>query len=126
MRAADSLVVLRAIVRDDAVQARAADEHARPGAWVSHLVLAEVVWTLASTYGHGHEDIEDAVEMLLEHDSFVLEDPHVVSAALDSFRRSRRVGFVDCLILETARRAGHLPLGTFDRDMAKLDGAERL
>jgi hypothetical protein len=29
-------------------------------------------------------------------------------------------------MLETARRAGHLPLGTFDRNLAKLPGAERL
>jgi hypothetical protein len=27
----------------------------------------------------------------------------------------RILGFSDCLILETARKAGHLPLGTFDR-----------
>ena len=32
----------------------------------------------------------------------------------------------DCLMLEVARKAGHLPLGTFDRDLAKLRGAERL
>jgi predicted nucleic acid-binding protein len=36
------------------------------------------------------------------------------------------LGFSDCLVLESARKAGHLPLGTFDRDLAKLDGAERL
>jgi predicted nucleic acid-binding protein len=36
------------------------------------------------------------------------------------------LGFSDCLVLEIARQAGHLPLGTFDRDLAKLDGAERL
>jgi len=28
--------------------------------------------------------------------------------------------------LEVARKAGHLPLGTFDRDLAKTDGAQRL
>jgi predicted nucleic acid-binding protein len=36
------------------------------------------------------------------------------------------LGFSDCLILEAARKAGHLPVGTFDRDLSKLDGAERL
>jgi predicted nucleic acid-binding protein len=36
------------------------------------------------------------------------------------------VSFTDCLVLEVARKAGHLPLGTFDRDLAKLDGAHRL
>jgi hypothetical protein len=29
-------------------------------------------------------------------------------------------------VLETARKAGHLPLGTFDRDLAKLEGTNRL
>ena len=35
-------------------------------------------------------------------------------------------GFSDNLIVEIARKNGHLPLGTFDRDLAKVDGAERL
>ncbi len=36
------------------------------------------------------------------------------------------VDFSDCLVLEAARKAGHGPLGTFDRDPARLDGAELL
>jgi predicted nucleic acid-binding protein len=36
------------------------------------------------------------------------------------------VGFSDCLILEVARKSGHLPLGTFDRDLSKLAGAHKL
>jgi predicted nucleic acid-binding protein len=35
-------------------------------------------------------------------------------------------GFPDRLVLEIARKAGHLPLGTFDRGLAKLEGAQRL
>ena len=30
------------------------------------------------------------------------------------------------VVLEIARKAGHLPLGTFDKALSKLDGAERL
>ena len=37
-----------------------------------------------------------------------------------------RLGFSDCLMVELARKAGHLPLGTFDRNVAKLDGVQRL
>jgi predicted nucleic acid-binding protein len=48
------------------------------------------------------------------------------AAALAHFRRSPSLGFSDCLALEIARKSGHLPLGTFDRDLAKLDGGERL
>jgi hypothetical protein len=29
-------------------------------------------------------------------------------------------------MLEIARKAGHLPLGTFDRGLAKIDGTSRL
>jgi predicted nucleic acid-binding protein len=42
------------------------------------------------------------------------------------FRRRPAVGFSDCLILEVAQKAGYGPLGTFDRDLAKLDGAQKL
>jgi hypothetical protein len=41
-------------------------------------------------------------------------------------RRKRRRGAFYCLVLEVARKAGHMPLGTFDRNLAKLDGAQRL
>jgi predicted nucleic acid-binding protein len=49
-----------------------------------------------------------------------------VAAALEQYRKRPALEFSDCLILETARKAGHLPLGTFDRNLAKLDGAEGL
>jgi hypothetical protein len=29
-------------------------------------------------------------------------------------------------MLEAARKAGHLPLGTFDRNLGRLEGAQRL
>jgi len=29
-------------------------------------------------------------------------------------------------VLEVARKAGHLPLGTFDRELGKLEGAQKL
>ena len=50
----------------------------------------------------------------------------LVTSALEQFKERPALGFSDCLVLQTARKAGHLPLGTFDRDLAKLDGAARL
>jgi hypothetical protein len=29
-------------------------------------------------------------------------------------------------MVEISRKAGHTPLGTFDRDLGKIDGAQRL
>jgi predicted nucleic-acid-binding protein len=56
----------------------------------------------------------------------VVQDPDVVAAALARFRKRSKVGFSDCMVLEVARKAGHMPLGTFDRHLAKLDGTELL
>ena len=64
--------------------------------------------------------------MLLSHERLVLQDADVVEAALDLFRSRPSLGFSDCLMLEMARKAGHLPLGTFDRRLARIPGAVRL
>ena len=37
-----------------------------------------------------------------------------------------RMSFSDCLVLEIARKADHLPLGTFDRPFSRLDGVQKL
>ncbi len=126
MRAVDTNVLVRLVTRDDAKQASAADAFIAPGAWVSQLVLAETVWVLESVYGLDSTRCALAVEMLLQHATLTLQDPEVVGAALERFRQRPAVGFTDCLVLEIARKAGQLPLGTFDRNLAKLDGAERL
>jgi predicted nucleic-acid-binding protein len=64
--------------------------------------------------------------MLLNQEAVSLQDADVVTAALDEYRRRPSLGFSDCLVLEIARKAGHLPLGTFDKNLGKLDGVERL
>jgi len=64
-----------------------------------------------------------AIDMLLQHEHLTIQDADVVEAALRTFRSSA-VGFTDCLLLATARKAGHLPLGTFDLRLSRLDGAE--
>lgn len=64
--------------------------------------------------------------MLLNHKHLILQDSEVVGAALEIFRARPALGFSDCLLLELARKAGHLPLGTFDRDLSKFDGTQKL
>jgi predicted nucleic-acid-binding protein len=126
MRAVDTNLVVRLIVRDETAQTAAAEEFINSGAWVSHLVLAETIWVLTSVYGLGRSQIAAAIEMLLDHQRLVIEDPGAVSAALAHYRKTNAPEFSDCLILEIARKNGHLPLGTFDRALSKLGGAERL
>ena len=126
MRAVDTDVLVRLVTRDDPRQAALADEFVATGAWVSHLVLVETTWVLSAVYELDARAIAIAVEMLLSHDTLSIAEPDVVRAALSHYRKRPSVGFSDCLILEAARAAGHLPLGTFDRDLGKLAGAQRL
>ena len=126
MRAVDTNVLVRLITRDDPRQAAAAEAFAAAGAWVSHLVLAETVWVLDAVHDLPAERIAAAVELLLQHESLTLQDADVVESALRNYRDRPSLGFSDYLVLEIARKAGHLPLGTFDKNLARLPGTERL
>lgn len=126
MRAVDTNVLVRLLTRDDARQVEAAEKFVERGAWVSHLVLAEATWVLTSVYARSPMEIATAVEMLLNHQHLTLQDADAVAAANDQFRRRPILGFSDCLILAVARKAGHLPLGTFDRNLARLDDAHKV
>jgi predicted nucleic-acid-binding protein len=126
MRAVDTNVLVRLVTRDDEKQVVAAESFISKGAWVSHLALVEATWVLASVYELTHPEIGTAVEMLLHHRDLTIQDSDTVAAALEHCRRRPALGFSDCLILEVARKAGHVPLGTFDRDLGKLDGAEKI
>jgi predicted nucleic-acid-binding protein len=126
MRAVDTNLLVRLLVRDDADQVHAAEAFVSKGAWVSHLVLAETLWVLDAVYNRSPAQIARAIDRLLNHRELTLQDADVVALALDRFRSRPSLGFSDCLVLEIARKAGHLPLGTFDRNLAKLDGTHRL
>ena len=126
MRAVDTNVLVRLITRDDRKQVAAAESFVRKGAWVSTLVLMEATWVLAAVYELTHAEIATAIDMLLHHRDLTIQESDNVAAALEQYRSRPALGFSDCLILETARKAGHLPVGTFDRNLSKLDGAEGL
>jgi predicted nucleic-acid-binding protein len=126
MHAIDTNVLVRLLVRDDPRQLDVAEKFIVRGAWVSHVVLVETLWVLDAVYERSAEQIGTAVERLLAHADLTLQDADVVAAALGQFRAKPTLGFSDCLVLEAARKAGHLPLGTFDRQLGKVAGAHRL
>lgn len=126
MLAVDTNVLVRLFTRDDDKQVAAAEQFVAKGAWVSHLVLAETSWVLSAVYDLKPEAIATAIEMLLDHRVFAVQDPDVVAAALQHFRHKPALGFSDCMVLEIARKAGHMPLGTFGRNLSTLSGAKRL
>jgi predicted nucleic-acid-binding protein len=126
MRAVDTNVLVRLVVADEPQQAVIAEQFAARGAWISVVNLAELTWVLRRVYKLPPDDIADAVEMLLGQEHLTLQDADVVAAALEVYRSRPALGFTDCLVVELARKAGHLPLGTFDQDLAKIDGAQLL
>jgi predicted nucleic-acid-binding protein len=126
MRAIDTNVLVRLITRDDTRQATSAEVFIEKGAWVSVLALAEACWVLGAVYEVGAASLAKAIEMLLNHKDLVLQDADAVAAALQLFRTRPALGFSDCLMLQLARKAGHLPLGTFDRALGRVEGAQRL
>ncbi|MCG8557546.1 MAG: type II toxin-antitoxin system VapC family toxin [Proteobacteria bacterium] len=126
MRAVDTNVVVRLIARDDPKQVAAAEQFVASGAWVSHLVLAETTWVLASVYKLGAKQIATAIRMLLNHDKLALQSAEVIERALAVYLQQPKLGFSDCLIVEIARSAGHTPLGTFDLGLARVDAAVRV
>jgi len=126
MHAVDTNLLVRLIVRDEPAQVAAAEAFVAGGAWVSHLVLAETIWVLDAVHERSAAQLAAAIEMLLNHEQLSIQDAEVVAQALARFRSRPALGFSDCLVLEIARKAGHLPLGTFDRGLAKLEGAQRL
>ncbi len=126
MRAIDTNVLVRLLARDDRKQTAAAEEFVEQGAWVAHLVLGEALWVLAAVYRRTPAQLILALEMLLAHQHLLLQDADTVAAALVHFKRRPALGFSDCLVLEIARKAGHLPLGSFDRALTALPQTQRL
>ena len=126
MRAVDTNVLVRLIVRDDPTQVEKAEAFVAHGAWVSQIVLAETVWVLESVYGLDRAQIATVVTMLVEHDRVTLQDEDVIRSAHSAFERNRSVGFTDCLVVEAARKAGHRPVGTFDKAMSRIEGGQGL
>lgn len=126
MPAIDTNVLVRLLVADDVEQTEAAEAFIKNGAWISHLVLVEALWVSSAYYGRSAKQIESSVEKLFSNTELTLQEPELIAAALELFRKRPSIGFSDCLILATARKAGQLPLGTFDRALGKIDGVARL
>jgi predicted nucleic-acid-binding protein len=85
MRAVDTNLLVRLVARDDADQVQAAEEFVSPGAWVSHLVPAAMIWVLDSVCDLSRGQISTAVDMLLHRKQLTLQDADVVRLALDQY-----------------------------------------
>lgn len=127
MIAVDTNVLVRYLVRDDADQAEAARlllegiSSERPG-FICREVAIEVVWVLERAYKFTRTQIADVIIELAATDGVVIEDAEDVMRAAIRYRQTS-ADFSDLMILAAAQRASAGPLYTFDRRLARLEGA---
>ena len=131
MPSLDTNVLVRLLAADDAKQAAQAkalmQRAGRTGdsLFVPLTVVLELEWVLRSRYRYPKEQVLSTLSSLLETRELVFQDEAAVEHALHYYRRNR-VDFAECLHLGCAAAAGRLPLITFDRLAARVEGAKLL
>lgn len=122
----DTHVLVRLIVDDDEAPAQVASARARvadePAIAIAASVFPETMWVLEHRYRFPRADVAKVATALLQHARFHVAERALLVLAVEILRESN-VGFGDALALAHARHARGTLL-TFDRRLARLEGAE--
>ena len=94
---------------------------ASPG-FICREVVIEVAWVLERSYRFTRSRVAEALMDLTASDGLVVENSDDVAAAAHRYRQGG-AGFSDLMILSAAERVGAIPLHTFDRRLARINGA---
>jgi predicted nucleic-acid-binding protein len=125
MIAVDTNVLLRALVDDPEESRQCAMARtlvADAGkVRVADIVFMETLWVLHKRYQAPRKEVARIARELLEHPRYQVENQRQLNAALEIFARSN-VDYADAVALADARQM-QCALHTFDRKLAKLDGA---
>lgn len=125
MRALDTNILLRYLIKDDPIQAAIAREFilkctSENRGFINLVTVNELVWALKKIYRYEKSLIIDTIEKILEAEQLQVENSEVVLLALEDFRK-HNVDFADALIGVINQYAGFAPTATFDKKAAKLD-----
>lgn len=121
----DTNVLARFLVDDDPEQGRIASEFLEAmdtqgeTGFVPDIVLAELSWVLARSYGFSREEIATAFRQLLLARQLVFRSRDEVREALDFYEKAGDLA--DHLIVEQSLRAGCSGVVTFDKKLQKRD-----
>lgn len=124
----DTNVVLRFLLADDpkhSPRAKQLFELAESGAvrlYLSHVVLAELVWTLASFFKFSRHQIGATLRGLVLHDGIEMDDQQVALIALEHFAHVN-ADYPDCYIAALAL-AREQPVASYDRDFRKFEAIQ--
>ena len=130
MIALDTNIVMRLLVRDDLSQAEAAKRlisslTPENRGFICREAMTELIWILERVYEHSKTDIAEAVLDLIASADLEIENHEDVTKSLYRYVQGG-VDFADLMILAAANDQGALPLYTFDRKLARLDGVTLL
>jgi len=127
----DTNVLVRFFVGDDEAQAATATRYlsertADDPAFVSVVVVCELVWVLKNSYGYADAKVHDALNSLFESANIVIERAELVDRAVTQARETRS-DVSDCVIAAVAADAGATRIVTFDKNAARrIPGMELL
>lgn len=86
-------------------------------------MLVEVAWVLRVAYKFDRAVTAATLPRLIAIEGVQVEDEETTRLALAAFEAGS-ADFADYFILESARRAGSLPLRTFDARLSRNDGVK--
>lgn len=130
MIALDTNILVRFLVKDDAVQTLKATNFINsltqvyPG-FVSREVILEFFWILNGTYNYSRLKIANALDGLLNSQEIMVESSNNVRAVVKQYRNSN-YDFPDLMISTASKRAGAQELVTYDRKASRLVGVRLL
>jgi predicted nucleic-acid-binding protein len=126
----DTNVLVRLLVPGEPQREKAeaffSQRSAADPAFVSLVVVVELVWVLNRHYGYEFQQLQNAIQWLLDSDDFVVEHRDRVQWALTNYTRSR-IDLPDLLIARAGEEAGASRTATFDINAARyVPGMELL
>lgn len=131
MPALDTNVLVRYVVQDDAAQFDAAKRLVSRcvaeglAIFVPVTVVLELEWVLRASFGFVKNNVLQVLASLFSAAELSFESERALEVALQLYREGS-ADFADCLHIALATQAGEQPLWTFDKNAAKVGGAQLL
>ena len=131
MPALDTNALVRYVVEDDAAQLAAAKRLIRKCVsqgqtlFVPVTVTLELEWVLRSSFEYAKDEVMQVLSSLFSAAELTFESERALEVALQLYRKGP-ADFADCLHVALAAQAGELPLWTFDKRAAKVNGAQSI
>ncbi len=126
MIALDTNVIIRLLVRDDEAQYQKIltfltnIEQQNKQAFISVLVILEVIWVLGNHYNINRIDIITKLLELLSLPIFFLENPQGIKELLNN-AKSNNYDLSDLMIAYHCKHHQALPVMTFDKKASKFE-----